>query len=88
MDSTESRLRLEEPMLATQSPPRVFYGWWIVAACVAMLTLSSGIGFYGLGVFMPSLEKEFGASPTSVSLGATVFFVVFCVAGPYFGLRV
>ncbi len=88
MNSTESRLRLEETIVATGSQPRVFYGWWIVAACVVMLTLSSGIGFYGLGVFLPSLEEEFGASPALASLGGTVFFLVFGLAGPFVGRRV
>ena len=87
VDKVESPIGLEQSV-ATQPPPRVFYGWWVVAACVVMLTLSSGIGFYGLGVFMPSLEEEFGASSTSVSLGATVFFLVFGLAGPYVGRRV
>ncbi len=87
VDRVEPSIDLEQSV-ATQFPPRVFYGWWVVAACVAMLTLSSGIGFYGLGVFMPSLEEEFGASPTSASLGATVFFLVFGLMGPYVGRRV
>lgn len=88
MNSTESRLRLEETIVAAGSQTRVFYGWWIVAACVVMLTLSSGIGFYGLGVFLPSLEAEFGASPALASLGGTVFFLVFGLAGPFVGRRV
>ncbi len=29
------------------------------------------IGFYSLGVFLPSPEEEFETGPTSVSLGAT-----------------
>jgi MFS family permease len=87
VDRVELSIDLEQSV-TTQPPSRVFYGWWVVAACVVMLTLSSGIGFYGLGVFMPSLEEEFGASPTSVSLGATVFFLVFGLAGPYVGRRV
>ena len=84
VDKVGSPISLEQSV-ATQSSPRVFYGWWIVAACVAMLTLSSGIGFYGLGVFLPSLEEEFGASPALASLGGTVFFLVFGLAGPFVG---
>ena len=42
---------------AAEAPPvyrrSVFYGWWIVAANVAILTLVSDTGFYGLGVFLP-----------------------------------
>ncbi|HBY96563.1 MAG TPA: hypothetical protein DEP84_21910, partial [Chloroflexi bacterium] len=87
MNTAETRLLLKQ---ATRVRPRgrVFYGWWIVAACVVMLTLSSGIGFYGLGVFLPSLERAFQASPALVSLGATIFFLVFGLAGPYVGRRI
>ncbi len=66
-----------------KSRPRVFYGWWIVAACLIVLTLVVGIGLFRVGVFLPSLEREFGASPALVSLGATVFFLVLGFAGPY-----
>lgn len=79
---------LEHPPAVAQLRPRVFYGWWIVAACLAMLTLVFGIGLYGLGVFLPSLEREFGAGPTLVSLGAAVFFLVFGSAGLYVWRRV
>lgn len=75
------------PKPITQSRPRVFYGWWIVAACVVMLTLVSGIGFYGLGVFLPSLEKQFQASSTLVSLGTTAFFLGTGLVGPYVGRK-
>lgn len=90
MNQTGTRARPERSVAASFRPgqPRIFYGWWIVVACIVMLTLTSGIGFYGLGVFLPSLEREFGAGPTMTSLGATVFFLVFGLAGPYVGRRV
>jgi MFS family permease len=84
VNKAESPVGLEQSA-ATQASPRVFYGWWIVAACVAMLTLSSGIGFYGLGVFLPLLEQEFNASPALASLGGTVFFLVLGLASPFVG---
>ncbi len=67
---------------------RVFYGWWIVAANIAILTLVSGTGFYGLGVFMPALEREFRTSSTMISLGTTAFFLMIGVAGPFVGRRI
>ncbi len=48
-----------EQAIATQPRPRIFHGWRIAAARVALLTLFDGIGFYGLGVFLPSPEGEF-----------------------------
>lgn len=78
--------------LAAEAAPvyrrRVFYGWWIVAANVAILALVSGTGFYGLGVFLPALEREFQTSPTMISLGTTVFFLIIGLAGPFVGRRI
>lgn len=56
-----------------------------MAACLIVLTLVVGLGLYGAGVFLPSLKREFGASPALVSLGATVFLMVLGFAGPYVG---
>jgi MFS family permease len=52
-----------------------------------MLTFSSGIGYYGLGVFLPSLEKEFKVSTSLVSLGTTIFFVTGGLVAPFVGRR-
>lgn len=59
-----------------------------MAANVAILALVSGTGFYGLGVFLPSLEREFQTSPTMISLGTTVFFLMTGLAGPFVGRRI
>lgn len=77
-----------ESSSAIAAEPRIFYGWWIVLTSVVMLMFSSGIGYYGLGVFLPHLEKEFKVSPSLVSLGTTIFFVVGGLAGPYVGRRI
>lgn len=61
--------------------PRVFYGWWVVTAVFVMLTVSSGLGFYNLTVFLRALSGEQGFS-VSVASGATAtFFAVVGVAG-------
>lgn len=60
---------------------RVFYGWWVVVAVFVMLTVSSGLGFYNLTVFLRALSSEQGFS-VSIASGATaVFFGVVGVAG-------
>ncbi len=73
---------------APEYRPKFFYGWWIVATCTIILTFTSGIGFYGLGIFLPYLEKEFRATPSQVSLGTTIFFLVAALVGPFAGKRV
>ena len=42
--------------------PRIFYGWYIVAAAAAMMVYSSGVWFYGFPIFYKALLSEFGWS--------------------------
>ena len=34
------------------SEPKIFYGWWIVLTGTVIFIVSSGIGYYGHGVFL------------------------------------
>jgi MFS family permease len=61
--------------------PRVFYGWFVVAATFAVTFVGFGSA-YSFGAFLVSLQHDFNASRGSVSL-------VFSLAGfLYFGLGV
>lgn len=51
---------------------RVFYGWFVVAACFAF-TMVLGATNWSFGVFFKPLENEFGWSRTVVSSSYTVF---------------
>lgn len=63
----------------TISSPRVFYGWFVVAAAFTVMMLGFGSA-YTFSAFVESLQRDFGASRGSVSL-------VFSLAGfLYFGL--
>lgn len=55
-------------------------GWVVVAGVFAMLTVSSGIGFYGLSVYLRALTDE-GFSVGTVSAATAVFFVVSGLTG-------
>jgi len=63
------------------SSSRVFAGWWVVASVFVLLTATSGLGFYGLAVYLEALTAEQGFSTTSVSLATAMFFVISGVAG-------
>ena len=58
-----------------------FPGWWVVSACFTLLTFSSGLGFYGLAVYLQAFSRELGWSVSSISLATTFFFLVGGVAG-------
>ena len=64
-----------------RAEPRVFYGWWVVAAAFAIMFLGFGSA-YTFSAFLDQLQRDFGASRGSVSL-------VFSLAGfLYLGLGV
>ena len=63
------------------SPPRLFYGWLVVAAAFAVTFVGFGSA-YTFSAFLEPLQRDFGASRGSVSL-------VFSLAGfLYFGLGI
>jgi MFS family permease len=69
------------PMHSPVKNPRIFYGWFVVAATFAVTFVGFG-GAYSFSAFLVSLQNDFGASRGSVSL-------VFSIAGFfYFGLGV
>jgi MFS family permease len=66
----------------------IFYGWWIVLAGIAIFIVSSGIGFYGHGVFLDPLRAEHGWSKGSISLAVTLYFITTGILGLFIGRQV
>ena len=58
-----------------------FPGWRVVTGCFIVLTTSSGLGFYGLAVYLNALSNERGWDVSSISLATTWFFFVGGVVG-------
>ena len=61
--------------------PDKFPGWWVVGSCFVLLTMSSGVGFYGLAVYLNAFSNELGWSVSSISLATTSFFLVGGLSG-------
>ena len=61
-------------MFKGRNIPKIFYGWFVVAACFAV-TLTVGETFWSFGVFFKPLESEFGWSRSLVSSGYTAFLI-------------
>jgi MFS family permease len=53
----------------------------VVAASFAVLMVSSGLGFYGLSVYLAAITREQGFSTGSVSAATSVFFIVAGITG-------
>src|SRR3989442_13351163 len=54
---------------------RYFYGWTVVGATFVMAMFSFGLGFYGLTVYLASLQRLHGWSASTVSAPVTVYYV-------------
>ncbi len=58
-----------------------FPGGRVVAGCFIVLTVASGLGFYGLAVYLNAFSRERGWPLASISLATTLFFIVAGVVG-------
>ncbi|WP_054032165.1 MFS transporter [Desulfatitalea tepidiphila] len=67
------------------SDTRIFYGWYIVAACFALCFLFAGAGFYSFSVFIKPIENEFGWERSAISLTMSIYLIVGGLMGPVFG---
>lgn len=64
---------------------KLFYGWYIVAACFIILMLFVGSGFYSFSIFITPIEDEFGWSRGAISLTMSIFLVISGLMGPVVG---
>jgi len=55
---------------------RVFYGWWIVAACMLSALVGNAFGLFGAGVYLHEVVTVHGWTTGLVSGAVTVFYVV------------
>src|SRR5215470_4664226 len=54
---------------------RYFYGWNVVAATFVMAVFSFGLGFYGVSVYVATLQRLHGWSASAVSAPVTAYYV-------------
>jgi len=67
---------------------KIFYGWWIVLAGTAVFIISSGIGFYGHGVFLDPLIAKYGWSKGAISFSVTLYFIITGGMGAVIGKQI
>ena len=66
-------------MFQEEKSPRIFYGWFIVAACF-IATFTCGEAIWSFGVFFKPMEKEFGWSRALISSGYTGFVLGYAIS--------
>ncbi|MBX3522393.1 MAG: MFS transporter [Xanthobacteraceae bacterium] len=64
---------------------RIFYGWWIVAACLLIAILSWGLGVFGAGVSLHAITQTRGLSVGSVSTAITMSGILSAIATFFVG---
>lgn len=62
-----------------EKSPKLFYGWFVVGACFAVI-LIQGAAMWTFGVFLKPLANEFGWSRALVSSGYTAFLIGYVVS--------
>jgi len=66
---------------------KLFYGWVVVIACLIITTVVYGIN-YSFGVFLKSLESEFGLTRGAISGVFSIYMLFGCVFGIWGGWAV
>ena len=54
---------------------RLFFGWYVVAACFCLALFGWGFGFYGLAFYLAELQKTHGWSTSLISSAATIYYL-------------
>ena len=67
---------------------RLFYGWWIVAACFLISLYVAAVIYYSFTAFFDPLVKEFGWSYTQISFAMSLRGLEMSVLAPVVGFLV
>ena len=77
-----------ESLEQRQDPKQFFYGWYLVAVGVFLLSISSLGVFRGMSPLMPVLQKNFGWTRTQISLSSLWTRVEGAALGPIEGFLI
>ena len=77
-----------ESLEQRQDPKQIFYGWYLVAVGVFLLSISSLGVFRGMSPLMPVLQKNFGWTRTQISLSSLLTRVEGAALGPIEGFLI
>ncbi|MBN9582775.1 MAG: MFS transporter [Afipia sp.] len=63
-------------MFEILQPGRVFYGWWMVLACLIVAVVSWSLGTFGMSVYIHVLSGQRGFSIGLISTAVTISYLV------------
>jgi hypothetical protein len=58
---------------------RIYYGWWIVSACLLAAMIGNALGLFGAGVYLRAITTSTGWATGAMSGAVTLFYVVSAV---------
>ncbi len=73
---------------ADWKPHRIFYGWWVVAACFLISLYTGGVVFYGFTAFFEPLAEKFNWTYTQISFAASLRGLEAGLLAPIVGMLV
>src|ERR1700759_386018 len=68
--------RLDARDAMPMTPPRIFYGWWIVLACGLVAVIGWSLSVFGMGVYIHTLSDQRGFSISLISTAVTFYYLV------------
>ena len=71
--------------MSATAAPRLFYGWWLIAAVFVGEMLAIGSTTYAFGLFVKPLQDEFGISRGDAYKGIALLIIGMGLSGPLIG---
>jgi len=65
--------------------PKIFYGWYIVAASFVSLWIHAGVGFYSFPIFLTEFNEYFGWGRGATNAGMSIMFIMGALSSPVVG---
>ncbi|MDA1061720.1 MAG: MFS transporter, partial [Chloroflexi bacterium] len=66
----------------------IFYGWWVVLAGTAVMTLTGAFSYYGMGVFFNSIREDLGWNAAALGAALSLARVQGGVLAPVVGVLI
>ena len=71
---------MSHPSSVLAPRPAVFYGWWMVAACLTISAIGNALGLFGVSVYLHELVLAHGWSTGQVSGAVTLSYAASAVS--------
>ncbi len=72
-------------MAKPKSQSRIFYGYWVLAACFVCQILNSGFTMYSFRVYVKPVSATFGWNRATLMLASTTMNLFAGIFGPFVG---